>query len=143
MEKIRKWLSAGRVQSVAVKLIVEKEIEIRNFKPVESWKFSCVAEAEWKKFKVILHKINSKVAKLKTKQDAEKIFKEVLWDIELKESQDKKWNTILEAKKQFNLVLKEAVKKESKNIQLLLLQLQHFNKKRVENLVIHWRKLWW
>ena len=37
-KKIRKWLSAGRVQSVAVKLIVEKEREIKDFKPVESWK---------------------------------------------------------------------------------------------------------
>lgn len=113
-KKIRKWLSAGRVQSVAVKLIVEKEIEIRNFKPVESWKFSSIVEAEGKKFKVILHKISWKVAKLKTKEDATNIFKEILWEVELKESQDKKWNTILEAKKEFNLVLKTATKKESK-----------------------------
>jgi DNA topoisomerase I len=33
-------LSAGRVQSVAVKLIVEKEREIIAFKPIESWKIS-------------------------------------------------------------------------------------------------------
>jgi len=113
-KKIRKWLSAGRVQSVAVKLIVEKEIEIRNFKPVESWKISSIAEANGKKFKVILHKISSKVAKLKTKEEALNIFKENLGDIELKETQDKKGNTILEAKKEFNLVLKSATKKESK-----------------------------
>ncbi len=35
--KIASGLSAGRVQSVAVKMIVEKEREIRNFKPIEYW----------------------------------------------------------------------------------------------------------
>jgi len=36
-KKIARGLSAGRVQSVAVKMIVEKEREIRQFKPVEYW----------------------------------------------------------------------------------------------------------
>jgi DNA topoisomerase I len=36
-KKIRFGLSAGRVQSVAVKLIVDREIERENFKPVEFW----------------------------------------------------------------------------------------------------------
>ena len=36
-KKVTRGLSAGRVQSVAVKLIVEKEREIRGFKPVEYW----------------------------------------------------------------------------------------------------------
>lgn len=35
--KIRKGLSAGRVQSVAVKLICDREEEIKNFKPEEYW----------------------------------------------------------------------------------------------------------
>lgn len=38
--KIRKGLSAGRVQSVAVKLIVDREREIQEFKPVEYWDIS-------------------------------------------------------------------------------------------------------
>ena len=36
-EKIARGLSAGRVQSVAVKLVVEREREIRAFQPVEYW----------------------------------------------------------------------------------------------------------
>jgi DNA topoisomerase-1 len=35
--KVRKRLSAGRVQSVAVKIVVDREREIRAFKPVEYW----------------------------------------------------------------------------------------------------------
>ena len=36
-KKVRKGLSAGRVQSVAVKLIVDRETEIENFIPEEYW----------------------------------------------------------------------------------------------------------
>src|SRR5438132_5647130 len=36
-KKIRKGLSAGRIQSVAVRLVVEREEEIQKFVPVESW----------------------------------------------------------------------------------------------------------
>ncbi|NYF81234.1 type I DNA topoisomerase [Granulicella arctica] len=36
-DKVRRGLSAGRVQTVALRLIVERELEINNFKPVEYW----------------------------------------------------------------------------------------------------------
>ena len=36
-DKVRRGLSAGRVQTVALRLIVEREEEINNFKPVEYW----------------------------------------------------------------------------------------------------------
>jgi len=59
-QKIGKGLSAGRVQSVAVRIIVERELEIRAFVPEESWRvFGCftaeVAKAAahfqaWEKF---------------------------------------------------------------------------------------------
>lgn len=37
MEEVKKGLSAGRVQSVAVRLIIEREREIQNFEPEEFW----------------------------------------------------------------------------------------------------------
>jgi len=59
-KKVAKGLSAGRVQSVAVRLIVEREKEIREFRPEEYWVigpvFSAEARsasqlaAEWSKF---------------------------------------------------------------------------------------------
>ena len=39
-KKVKKGLSAGRVQSVALKIIIDREREIRNFKPVEYWSLS-------------------------------------------------------------------------------------------------------
>jgi DNA topoisomerase-1 len=36
-KKVRRGLSAGRVQSVAVKLVVERELEIQAFRPKEYW----------------------------------------------------------------------------------------------------------
>ena len=44
--KIAKGLSAGRVQSVAVRVIVEREREIREFHPEESWKIAAFVSAD-------------------------------------------------------------------------------------------------
>ncbi len=41
-KKVRAGLSAGRVQSVAVRLIVEREREIKNFKPESSFKLTAI-----------------------------------------------------------------------------------------------------
>lgn len=49
-KKIRYGLSAGRVQSVAVKLVVDRENERTNFKPDESWEIT--AEVSEQKAKV-------------------------------------------------------------------------------------------
>ncbi len=56
-KKIKPGLSAGRVQSVAVRLIVEREKEIQNFKPISSFKFTAqFLNNEKKSFKAILTK---------------------------------------------------------------------------------------
>ena len=45
-KKVRTGLSAGRVQSVAVRLIVEREREIKDFKPESSFKVTAVFDAK-------------------------------------------------------------------------------------------------
>jgi DNA topoisomerase-1 len=45
-KKVARHLSAGRVQSVAVRIIVEREREIQNFKPEEYWKITALLAPE-------------------------------------------------------------------------------------------------
>jgi DNA topoisomerase-1 len=47
-DKVRRGLSAGRVQTVAVRLIVERELEISQFKPVEYWTLDAMLHPEKK-----------------------------------------------------------------------------------------------
>lgn len=114
-KKIRKWLSAWRVQSVAVKLIVEKEREIINFKPEESWKI--VAELEhWKnKIKTLLTKIDSKNKNFKSIEDVKKFFHILFQDVSnLKEEKNKNWNFELSINTNINFVLNSIDKKDAK-----------------------------
>ena len=53
-KKIRRGLSAGRVQSPALRMIVEREIEIENFKPREYWSIIADTIAEKSPFKAKL-----------------------------------------------------------------------------------------
>src|SRR5262252_9248352 len=56
-DKVRRGLSAGRVQSVALKLIVDREHEIEKFVPVEYWHiFARLAGAQPPEFEAKLHK---------------------------------------------------------------------------------------
>ena len=48
-KKIRRGLSAGRVQSVAVRLIRDRELEIENFKPDEYWNIDALLNPQGEK----------------------------------------------------------------------------------------------
>lgn len=71
-KKIRRGLSAGRVQSVAVRLIVERENEIEKFKPVEFWEIYCDVK-KGKKFAIQLVKIGDKKAEINNKKQAAEV----------------------------------------------------------------------
>nr|MBP9866287.1 type I DNA topoisomerase [Candidatus Omnitrophota bacterium] len=82
-KKVGRGLSAGRVQSVALRLIVEREREIRKFVPDEYWtmdaRLSSKRPAEAKKiFTAKLDRIDNQKADLKNGKDSEEIRQELL-----------------------------------------------------------------
>lgn len=65
-------LSAGRVQSVATRMVCEREREIQAFKPQEYWSLEAVYENEsHEKFTARLTKIDGKTAKLNNQKEAD------------------------------------------------------------------------
>lgn len=85
-KKISKGLSAGRVQSVAVRLIVEREKEIREFKSQEYWKITAeltvAAEdrdkiKDVKNFKALLQKFNNENVEVKNESQSKVIIQEL------------------------------------------------------------------
>lgn len=78
-KKVKRGLSAGRVQSVAVKLIVDREEEIEKFVPEEYWNiFAILQDNKTKKnFEARLIEKNNKKIELSKKEEVDKILKEI------------------------------------------------------------------
>jgi DNA topoisomerase-1 len=76
-KKIRYGLSAGRVQSVAVRLIVEREREIRAFKADEYWSIDAEFLKGKEAFEGALVKYKGKEIKIGTDKAAQKILKDL------------------------------------------------------------------
>ncbi len=77
-KKIARGLSAGRVQSVAVKFVCEREKEIQSFKPEEYWSIEALLQKAKSEFIALLIKKDGQtVPKLgiKTKKEADEIIK--------------------------------------------------------------------
>lgn len=66
--------SAGRVQSVALKLIVERENEIKSFIPVEKWAILAKFIKDGIEFDAELSKFNGKSFKVSTKSDTDDVL---------------------------------------------------------------------
>jgi len=85
-KKVARGLSAGRVQSVTVRLVVEREREIKNFVPQEYWSIVALLKKPIEagplsaEFEALLIKKNGKVIPklgIKTKKEADKIVKDL------------------------------------------------------------------
>ena len=78
-KKVRKGLSAGRVQSVAVKLIVDREEEIEKFIPEEYWNIfvTFLEQKNDKTFEAHLHGKNGKKIEIHSKEEVDEILSDL------------------------------------------------------------------
>ena len=78
-KKVKTGLSAGRVQSVAVKLIVDRENEIENFKPEEYWNIyaNLLEEKSKKSFIAKFYGKDGKKVEIHSKQEVDEILKNI------------------------------------------------------------------
>ncbi|MBI2899886.1 MAG: type I DNA topoisomerase, partial [Planctomycetes bacterium] len=77
-KKVGRGLSAGRVQSVAVRLLVEREREILAFKPEEYWTVTArLAKSEGPEFAAELAKVDGREPALKAGDESRKLVEEL------------------------------------------------------------------
>lgn len=74
-KNVRSGLSAGRVQTVALKLIVDREKEIRNFKPEEYWTINAILAKDNIEFNSKFYGKDSKKIELHSEKEVENIIK--------------------------------------------------------------------
>ncbi|KRK49358.1 type I DNA topoisomerase [Secundilactobacillus kimchicus] len=72
--KVKKGLSAGRVQSIALKLIIDRENEIKNFKPVEYWTIDSEFKHKRNKFAASFYGLNGKKHDLPNNEAVQKVL---------------------------------------------------------------------
>ena len=78
-QKIHRGLSAGRVQSVAVRIVVDRELEIRAFTPEESWTIDAklIPKGSRKTFSASLYGDENGKLKISCKEEADKIISDL------------------------------------------------------------------
>ncbi|MBR3281532.1 MAG: type I DNA topoisomerase [Clostridia bacterium] len=76
-KKVKRGLSAGRVQSVAVKIIVDREEEIEKFIPEEYWSLDAEFKESKKKFTSKLNNYDGKKIDIHSQEEMDRILKEL------------------------------------------------------------------
>lgn len=89
-KKVKKGLSAGRVQSVALKLIIDRENEINAFKPKEYWTIDGTFKKGTRQFQASFYGMNGKKMKLATNDDVKNVLSHIEGDEFTVESVEKK-----------------------------------------------------
>ncbi|WP_308722039.1 type I DNA topoisomerase [Paenibacillus polysaccharolyticus] len=89
-KKVKKGLSAGRVQSVAVKIILDRENEIDEFEPEEYWSITAKLSADGNPFEAKFHKLNGTKTELGSEAEVQAILKQIEGaDFTIKEVKEK------------------------------------------------------
>src|SRR5699024_852487 len=73
-KKVKRGLSAGRVQSIALKMIIDREEEIRHFKPEEYWTIDGNFKKGRQKYKANFWGLDGKKHQLKTQEDVQTVL---------------------------------------------------------------------
>lgn len=73
-KKVKKGLSAGRVQSVAVKIIMDRENEISAFVPTEYWSITAKLAIRETAFEAKFHKLNGEKKELSREEDVQEVL---------------------------------------------------------------------
>ncbi|MCM3587171.1 type I DNA topoisomerase [Mesobacillus maritimus] len=76
-KKVKKGLSAGRVQSVALRMIIDREKEIQNFQPEEYWTIGAEFLKGKSKFEGSFYGIDKKKMELKSEEDVKKVLQKL------------------------------------------------------------------
>lgn len=76
-KKVKKGLSAGRVQSVAVRLIIDRENEIKNFVPEEYWTIVADFKKGKETFQGSFYGVEGKKLELKSEDEVKKILSQI------------------------------------------------------------------
>ncbi|MDD5196093.1 MAG: type I DNA topoisomerase [Candidatus Omnitrophica bacterium] len=94
-KKIARGLSAGRVQSVALRLIVEREREIQKFVPREYWEIEAKLAKGESEFSAKLDKVDAQKAQIAKKEEADNLCGEIRQNkfvvSEIKKSEKKRY----------------------------------------------------
>jgi len=91
-DKVKRGLSAGRVQSVALRLIVDRESEIKVFKPEEYWQLTGLFEKDGIDFEARLFKIDGKDPSISDKKSMDELLGNIQgskWKIESIEQKER------------------------------------------------------
>ncbi|PRO65240.1 type I DNA topoisomerase [Alkalicoccus urumqiensis] len=76
-KKVKKGLSAGRVQSVAVKMIIDRENEINAFEPQEYWSITAQLEKDGKNFEAKFTGINGEKKELSSEEEVNSVLEQM------------------------------------------------------------------
>ncbi|WP_373808310.1 type I DNA topoisomerase [Streptococcus ferus] len=89
-KKVKKGLSAGRVQSVALKLIIDRENEIKAFIPEEYWTIDGLFQKGTKKFQANFYGLDGKKVKLSNNDEVKEVLARIKSDDFLVDKVEKK-----------------------------------------------------